>query len=35
MNESKVINDDVSTAIRNRVQPDPDYDEMAERLGDE
>ncbi len=32
---SKVINDDVSTAIRNRVQPDPDYDEMAERLGEE
>ena len=32
MNESKVINDDVSTAIRNRVQPDPDYNEMAERL---
>lgn len=27
-----VINDDVSTAIRNRVQPDPDYDEMAEAL---
>lgn len=29
---SKVINEDVSTSIRNRVQPDPDYDEMAERL---
>ena len=29
---AKVINDDVSTAIRNRVQPDPDYDEMAEQL---
>ena len=29
---SKVINEDVSTAIRNRVQPDPDYDAMAERL---
>lgn len=29
---AEVINDDVSTAIRNRVQPDPDYDEMAERL---
>lgn len=29
---SKVISEDVSTAIRNRVQPDPDYDEMAERL---
>lgn len=31
---AEVINDDVSTAIRNRVQPDPDYDEMAERLGE-
>lgn len=31
---AKVINDDVSTAIRNRVQPDPDYNEMAERLGE-
>lgn len=29
---AEVINDDVSTAIRNRVQPDPDYDEMAEQL---
>ena len=29
---AEVINDDVSTAIRNRVQPDPDYDEMAEAL---
>ena len=31
---AEVINDDVSTAIRNRVQPDPDYNEMAERLGE-
>ena len=31
---AEVINDEVSTAIRNRVQPDPDYDEMAERLGE-
>lgn len=30
---AEVINDDVSTAIRNRVQPDPDYDEMAKQLG--
>lgn len=29
---AKVIDDDVSTAIRNRVHPDPDYNEMAERL---
>ena len=29
---SKVINEDVSTSIRNRVRPDHDYDEMAERL---
>ena len=29
-----VINDDVSTAIRNRVQSDNDYNEMAERLGE-
>ena len=31
---AEVINDDVSTAIRNRVHPDPDYNEMAERLGE-
>lgn len=30
---AEAISDDVSTAIRNRVQPDPDYDEMAEQLG--
>lgn len=29
---AEVINDDVSTAIRNRVQPDADYDKMADRL---
>lgn len=30
----EAINDDVSTAIRNRVQSDPDYNEMAEQLGE-
>lgn len=30
----EAINDDVSTAIRNRVQSDPDYNEMAGRLGE-
>lgn len=29
---AEAINDDVSTAIRNRVQPDPDYNEMADQL---
>lgn len=29
---AEVINDDVSTAIRNRVQPDRDYSEMADKL---
>lgn len=31
---AEVINDDASTAVRNRVQPDADYDQMADQLSE-